>query len=127
MKNKDHLPFTVPDGYFESLTERVMQRCGEREATQGQRLSLWGSVRAQLAFAAGFALLVGLSYMAARYAPTLLQSATDVASEAYYDISIMDLESYLLEGSDSSDDDLDDEAIVEYLICDNQMQMADYN
>lgn len=122
MKNKD-LPFTVPEGYFERLPSRIMQRCDEREAVRGQRLLLWGSIRAQLAFAAGFALLVGLSYLAARYATRLAQAPTDAA----YDISLLDLESFLLQAPDSDDDEsdsLDDDAIVDYLLCDSQIQIA---
>ncbi|MDR3188875.1 MAG: hypothetical protein LBT94_06800 [Prevotellaceae bacterium] len=123
MKNKN-LPFTVPEGYFERLPERVMQRCDGREEAHVQHLSLWGSVRAQLAFAAGFALLVGFSYMAVRYAPDLLQSAADAEYEAYYNVGVMDLERYLLEDPESDDDGLDDEAIVDYLLCDSRLHVA---
>jgi hypothetical protein len=123
MKSKD-LPFTAPEGYFDRLTERIMQRCDGVEAAPAPHLRLWSSVRAQLAFAAGFALLVGLSYMAARYATALLQPEAEAAYSAYYGVNIMDLESFLLEDPDSSNADLDDEAIVDYLLCDSQMQLA---
>jgi hypothetical protein len=123
MKNKD-LPFTVPDGYFDNLTERIMQRCDGREPAHAQRLHLWSSIRAQLALAAGFALLVGLSYVAVKHATKLLQPATDAAYEAYFDFSIINLENLLLEDPDNSDADLDDEAIVDYLLCDSQMLIA---
>jgi hypothetical protein len=123
MKNKD-LPFTVPDGYFESLAERVMQRCDERGAVHVQHHSLWRGVRAQLAFAAGFALLVGLSYMATKYAPKLLQPDADAEYAAFYSISAMDLESYLLETPNGSSADMDDEAIVDYLLEDSHLLIA---
>lgn len=122
MKNKD-LPFAVPEGYFDNLTERIMQRCDGREVAHAQRLHVWSSIRAQLAFAAGFALLVGLSYVAVRYATTLMQPDADLAYDAYYGFSIMDLENLLLEDADGSNADLDDEAIVDYLLCDNQIQI----
>jgi hypothetical protein len=123
MKNKD-LPFTVPEGYFESLPERIMQRCDGHEATFAQRHTLWSSIRSQLAFAAGFALLAGLSYMAVRYAQTLMQPTAEDTYEAYYSINLLDLESYLLRDSDGSNDGLDDETIVDYLLCDNQLLIA---
>ncbi|MDR1416227.1 MAG: hypothetical protein LBJ57_02255 [Prevotellaceae bacterium] len=129
MKNK-HLPFTVPDGYFENLPERLVQRCSEHEAACAQRVSLWGSIRAQLAFAAGFALLAGLSYMAVRLAPRLAQVQVD-APYASFGIDMLDLESYLLLNTDSDDESgldnesgLDDEAIMDYLLCDSQIQIA---
>jgi hypothetical protein len=125
MKSKD-LPFTVPEGYFERLPSRIMQRCDEREAARGQRLLPWGNIRSQLAFAAGFALLVGLSYMAARYAPRLAQASADAAYAAY-NVSLLDLENFLLQTPDSDDDEsdsLDDDAIVDYLLCDSQIQIA---
>jgi hypothetical protein len=121
MKNKD-LPFTVPEGYFDALPERIVQRCDEREAAPAQRLHLWSSIRAQLAFAAGFALLVGLSYLAVKHATKLVLPDADLAYDACYGISIMELESFLLENADSTDSEPDDEAIVDYLLCDNQLQ-----
>ncbi|MDR1343573.1 MAG: hypothetical protein LBK18_10035 [Prevotellaceae bacterium] len=123
MKDK-HLPFTVPDGYFENLTERLVQRCSEGdEAASAQHLSLWGSIRAQLAFAAGFALLAGLSYVAVKHAPRLMQATAD-APYATFGIGILDLENYLTHVSDSDDDSLDDDAIMDYLLGDSQMLIA---
>lgn len=118
------MPFTVPDGYFENLTERLVQRCSEDgEAAHVQHLSLWGNIRAQLAFAAGFALLAGLSYMAVKYAPRLTQVTADTPY-ATFGIGILDLESYLLYASDSDDESLDDDAIMDYLLCDSQILIA---
>ncbi|MDR0415603.1 MAG: hypothetical protein LBH84_09380 [Prevotellaceae bacterium] len=127
MRNK-HLPFTVPDGYFENLPERLMQRCDEHEAARGQRRSLWSGIRSQLAFAAGFALLAGLAYVAVRYTQSLAHASADGA-DATCAISALDLENFLLQAPDSDDDnddndELDDEAIVSYLLCSEQMLIA---
>lgn len=51
-------PFKVPDGYFESLTDRLTDRI--REEQTPQKLSAWKIIRPQLALAAailGFALV----------------------------------------------------------------------
>jgi hypothetical protein len=40
-----HEPFTVPDGYFDSLTERVMSRLPEKEAPAEKEDTLWERVK----------------------------------------------------------------------------------
>jgi hypothetical protein len=40
-----HEPFTVPDGYFDSLTERVMSRLPEKEAPAEKEYTLWERVK----------------------------------------------------------------------------------
>jgi hypothetical protein len=53
--------FAVPEGYFETLQERITE---SRLANAGQQPAVlrWQPVRAQLAFAASFALLIAVGY-----------------------------------------------------------------
>jgi len=51
-------PFEVPNGYFDSLPARVMQKCTNETV---QKRSLWQAAKPILSFAAGFLLLFGLS------------------------------------------------------------------
>jgi hypothetical protein len=48
-------PFTVPDGYFESLTERVMQRLPEKVTPEAEPLTLWQRVKPWVYMTAMFA------------------------------------------------------------------------
>jgi len=48
-------PFTVPDGYFESLTERVMQRLPEKATPEAEPLTLWQRVKPWVYMTAMFA------------------------------------------------------------------------
>lgn len=114
------LPFTVPAGYFENLQERVMQRCDEHVAEEKKHLSLWGAIRPQLAFAAGFALLVGIATMAVKFTTTTTPQATADISLSTYEISMFDIETYV-EQTVAVEDVVDDQAIVEYLLCDNHV------
>jgi hypothetical protein len=112
MTSKKQLPFSVPTGYFESLPERVVARC-EATPTYTPR---WVRVRSQLALAASFALLVGLSYLGAKNITGLLHDNDDTPTMMAYAVSSI----YVANYEDYADDDnntLDEEAIVEYLLC----------
>ncbi len=124
MKNLDSissqdkkLPFTVPAGYFENLQERVMQRCAENPTEELRSRPLWSIIRSQMAVAAGFALLVGMATFATKFisAPQNLES---VNMTSY--ISTFDIETYV-EQSIDVEDVVEDQAIVEYLLCDNDV------
>lgn len=120
ISNQDRqLPFTVPTGYFEALPERVAQRCKEQPVAEERhkRRLLWSAVRSQLAMAAGFALLVGTATMAVRFLAA--PQAYDSVSMTSY-ITTFDIETYV-EQSVSVEDVVEDEAIVEYLLCDNNV------
>lgn len=47
-------PFTVPEGYFESFTEQLMEKLPEREAQPAPRLTLWTRVKPWVYMAAMF-------------------------------------------------------------------------
>ena len=50
------IPFTVPNNYFESLSERIAERIAETTARPA--VAQWRSLRAQLAYAASFVLMI---------------------------------------------------------------------
>lgn len=52
--------FAVPKGYFDTLQERITERLSN--AKQQPAVLRWQPVRAQLAFAASFVLLIGVGY-----------------------------------------------------------------
>ncbi len=53
-------PFAVPEGYFETLQEHIVERVVEAKVQPS--LSRWQPLRAQLAFALSFVLLVAVGY-----------------------------------------------------------------
>ncbi|MCB8963816.1 MAG: hypothetical protein H6536_02080 [Bacteroidales bacterium] len=57
------LPFSVPNGYFDTLPMRVQDKISASTATQPKIKEVWmGAFRSQLAFAAGFAFMAVLAY-----------------------------------------------------------------
>jgi hypothetical protein len=61
LKANRQLPFTVPNGYFEMLPERIQDFCTKPQQQKPYMVFLQ-TVRTQLALAAGFAALVVLGY-----------------------------------------------------------------
>ncbi len=53
-------PFTVPEGYMEGLTERIMSQLPEKQEERAKRISLMDRVRPWLYMAAVFA---GLGFL----------------------------------------------------------------
>lgn len=52
-------PFKVPEGYFENLTQQVMERLPEKEPQPTQEISMWERVKPWVYMAAMF---VGLMF-----------------------------------------------------------------
>ncbi|MDR0754006.1 MAG: hypothetical protein LBF04_01305 [Prevotellaceae bacterium] len=51
-------PFSLPNGYFDSLPDRIMKKCTGETA---KKPAFWKTAKPILNFAAGFLLLVGIS------------------------------------------------------------------
>ncbi len=70
MKEKDftskfrkELPYSVPQGYFDSLPERIQEKCAsEHPIAKKQNVTLWDTLKAQVSLAAGFAALAILAF-----------------------------------------------------------------
>ncbi len=68
-------PFTVPEGYFEHLTQTVMDRLPERRFTtpEPQHISMWQRVKPWIYLAAMFCgIMVGARYV---FAPSMQEVA----------------------------------------------------
>jgi len=102
MRGKDDkfdrkLPFKVPEGYFESLPLRVQERIASNQ-NEGELSSKWFTLRSQLAFAAGFAFMVFLSYLGYYIARPLMVSKepekteyVEIVSRAIFEFDDLDL------------------------------------
>jgi hypothetical protein len=129
---KKNNPFKVPDGYFESLTEKTMSaiRASEgdevkREEKAVRRLN----PRPYLALAAA---IVGFAVMTT----VMIRLVTDgkdqmkqgVSDEFYADLAVESIDTYLIENElnltetydlNTSSDTIPSEAIIDYLIMEN--------
>ena len=102
-------PFGVPEGYFESFSERLQERIREEEASKVP-LRRIGTTRFRIAMAAAVLGLALISYSIIRY--SVLDSD---APGSYPDIALLeqlymiDDDSYLLGFMDSETEELDEE------------------
>ncbi len=118
LQDRQQTPFKVPEGYFETLSDRVMDRIREEES--GTKVRLWKIIRPQLALAAailGFALI---SF-------TLLRIFVPGTGQVeYYDLASLEEMGYFYDEStlmemvpsdeeEISEDDLWVDEAIEYL------------
>jgi len=78
-------PFSVPEGYFENLSPRIMSRIESEKNNPAHRRSHWFTLRSQIALAAsiiGFALI---SYVAIKM---ILPGETN--NTGYLDVALLD-------------------------------------
>ncbi len=96
MKEEDKLmkkfgtdnPFTVPDGYFDNLTEEIMSKLPEKESPlEIKEPSTWSKIRPWLYMAAMFiAILLPIRFMINRTTPEApVLTATTVENEQLTD------------------------------------------
>lgn len=141
MKSIDEIkkenPFRVPDGYFESLTERTMSAVKDIPVTENSPAEKqFGKVRVMpfLALAAaiiGFAILAaGMVRLVTRDSGGFLQEAQD---EIYADLVTGEIDTYIIENEwvvseeitegeaevQGSETEVQSEAIIDYLLLDN--------
>jgi hypothetical protein len=120
--------FTVPEGYFETMQDRLIERISVE--TQPQP-GWWQALRPQLTFAAGFVALVIMGY-GGLY---LLNSLKETSSGAMYDDDLyaaaadmlkIDEDAVLrvLSEEKHSDSSVDTDAIINYL-ADANISIAD--
>lgn len=98
------LPFTVPQGYFDSLPSRIQDFCTQKQKDRPFVIFLQ-TVRTQLALAAGFAALAVLGYAAYYFIQVNPSPENELYSHDYIEIvskSISDYdEGQLVEASDA--------------------------
>lgn len=136
MKPEDEIkngnPFKVPDGYFETLTDRTMSAISEirkEEETQEKRPAGKISLRPYLALAAaviGFAVIATVMIRLVS-GPEVNNIANNEAG-LYTDLVLEDIDTYLIESelnqagiteNPELDETVSSEAIIEYLVQEN--------
>ena len=104
-------PLSVPEGYFDSLPEKVMQRiaAGEKQPARRVPLRKWW-------MAAAAACVAAVVLLAIRHttAPVTEQTAYEDYAE-YIELIDIDERSLAEYGSEEEQDDISQDAIIEYL------------
>jgi hypothetical protein len=104
-------PLSVPEGYFDSLPERVMQRiaAGDKQPARRVPLRKWW-----MAAAAACAVTVAALAIRLTNAPVTEQTAYEDDAE-YIELMDIDERSLAEYGSEEEQDDISQDAIIEYL------------
>jgi len=120
-------PFKVPEGYFDTLTERIEEKIYTQPETEKKNVVRFlSSVKNQIALAAGFALFVIISYAIMHYVmkgntgeQVLNQQFADIIESEIgdYETSIL-IDAYIETQKEAipNDIELPDEEMIEYLI-----------
>ena len=114
------LPFKTPEGYFESLEDRVMARiAAETQADTQKKRPVWMILRPVLTLAAMFALVFGMGYGVLSLTHTLdrgtgTTEVSDYASVEEEMITPVSLINYY-QTDLAEETELDEETIVNYL------------
>jgi hypothetical protein len=130
IKNKN--PFKVPEGYFETLTDRIMsaikESSNEEEKNEDKRVRKF-TLRPYLALAAailGFAMIA--TFMIRMITGPTKNSTAGMVNELYTELAVEDLDIYLLESelnqtgmteTPALDETVSSEAIIDYLMQEN--------
>ena len=108
--------YTVPEGYFDTLSERVMQRVisdGKQHAGRTVRLNRWWMVAAAACLAA--VVLFAIRFNTPQQGDLTAKEEEDIIMESYPEL--MDLSSRTIAelGETEESDDISQDAIIEYL------------
>lgn len=108
-KNLKEFPFNVSSGYFSSLEERVRAKM-EAEG-EGKKVAVWRTLRASLALAGAFILIMALGGLVLKYSTEIFQNNSDPVAEELANVNIEDsvqtlflaeqLEGAILEGENA--------------------------
>jgi hypothetical protein len=120
-ENSKKLPFEVPNNYFDTLSERVLQNVEKEEQNGEKSIPWWVTLKPMLAFAAAFALFVVISSLVFKY--TLREDfIVENKQEESYMYSVLYIEEYIADAAISDlTADIDEEDIVDYLLYDNDI------
>lgn len=110
--------FRTPEGYFDSLEDRVMARIAAETAQTPARRPVWSVLKPALTLAAMFALIFGMGYGVLSLTHTLGRdanvAATEYASAEEEMITPASLINYY-QSDPGEETELDEDAIVSYL------------
>jgi len=141
MKSIDEIkkenPFRVPDGYFESLTERTMSAVKDIPVTEMSPVENQGGKVRVMPFLALAAAIIGFAILAAGMVRLVTRDAgsfpREVQDEIYADLVTGEIDTYIIEnewafsedmtesGADVQGDEteIQSEAIIDYLLLEN--------
>lgn len=125
MDAKKQNPYTVPEGYFDSLQEKIRSRIenGKKEAFSADPWNRF--VKPALGMAAAFGLVFAIGF-------TIMKLSSGYSSDNFSDM--MSIEEYdmmraaVINGFDddsttTADNDLTDEEVVEYLLGEDRVML----
>lgn len=121
-------PLRIPEGYFDSLEDRVMGRIAAQQEPRAERKSrVWTILKPALTLAAMFALVFGMGYGVLSLTHTLDRgtgtAASDYATVEEELIRPSSLYNYYQSDGQAEEDELDEESLVDYLA--TQLSFAD--
>ena len=112
-------PFRMPEGYLESFEDRLMARIAA-EAEEKPKRRIWVVLKPALTLAAMFALIFGMGYGVLSLTHTAQRNnvpsgASDYATVVEELIRPASLINYYEMDGQSTEEELDDETLVDYL------------
>jgi hypothetical protein len=115
-------PFKMPEGYFESLEDRLMARISmEEQQVPTRRQRIWVALKPALALAATFALIFGMGYGVLSLTHTLdgnraAGTAAGYASAEEELILPSSIINYYQTGDPTeSEEEIDEDTLIDYL------------
>lgn len=114
-------PFRMPEGYLESLEDRLMARIAAETSEQNKQRPVWRILKPALSLAAMFALVFGMGYGVLSLTHTLDRSAgaadlsgyATVEEELIRPVSLIDY--YQTDSIAEESTELDEETVANYL------------
>ena len=113
-------PFKLPEGYFDSLEDRMLARIAEEQQEPRQH-PVWRILKPALALAATFALIFGMGYGVLSLTHTLDRGAGTLDASAYASVEeemispVSLINYYQTAGPEEEDDEIGEETLVDYL------------
>ena len=108
--------YTVPEGYFDTLSERVMQRIasdGKQHASRTVRLNRWWMVAAAACVAA--AIVFTIRFITPHQSDLTAQEEEEINMESYPELMDLSTRDIAELGEAEESDDISQDAIIEYL------------
>ena len=122
-------PFKVPEGYFETMEDRLMARISAESAPQPKVRRVWSILKPALALAATFAIIFGMGYGVLSLTHTLDggNGSADVQDYALAEEELIRHSSvinyYQTDDPAESEEEIDEDTLASYLA--SEMSFSD--
>ena len=127
---KKENPFKVPDGYFESLTDRTMEAIKEAPGSESLSTENHGRKIRLMPFLALAAAIVGFAVLAAAMVRLVTRNENDILpgtkNEIYADLFTEEIDTYMIESEWAASEEaaeskigVQSETIIDYLLLEN--------